>query len=50
VSPRFHSPFNAILFVFFFDACLLLLPLNDKAGTAFESIIGEWHRSVQAVA
>jgi amino acid transporter len=50
VNKRFLSPFNAIVMVFVFDACLLLLPLNDKAGTAFESIIGEWHRSVQPVA
>ena len=41
VSKTFKSPVNAISFVCFFDACIMLLPLNPNGGmTAFYSIIG----------
>lgn len=41
VDPTLRSPIRAIMFVFIFDAMLLLLPLNPGVGlTAFYSIVG----------
>ena len=41
VDPALQSPVRAIMFVFTFDAVLLLLPLNPGVGlTAFYSIVG----------
>lgn len=40
VNPRTQSPINSILFVFFIDALLLLLPLVGESGNvAFMSIV-----------
>jgi amino acid transporter len=40
VNPVFKSPIRAIMFVFLFDALLMLLPLDPGAALAFYAIIG----------
>lgn len=41
IEPTFKAPLNALLFVFFVDALLMLLPLDPSGGaTAFFAIIG----------
>lgn len=40
LHSTFFSPMHAIMFVFAFDAVLLLLPLDDNGAVAFYSIIG----------
>jgi amino acid transporter len=40
INPYTKSPTIAIMFVFVFDALLLLLPLNPKGALAFYAIVG----------